>query len=473
MSDGATSDGTDALLGRLAAWLGARLPGRPALEIRDAVEPAQGFSSRTILFTAVWWEGGRTLERSLVARLQRDVAVPMLADVFHQYRVMRAIAGASYVRVPNIEFAEEDPGVLGAPFFLMDRIQGRVPPDFPTYHAEGWFAEQLTSDDRERHWWNGIAEMARLHGIDWRVFPFLPGGHGDRPPSAGDYIEAFIGRWFDWAAQGRAFPVVENALRFLIANQPPTHRAGLVWNDARLGNTMFRPDGAVASLLDFEVAALGPPEIDLAHWMYLDDIFSLNFGIPRISGIPEETAAIAGFERLYGWDMPYFSFLPGGRRAEDTGSFDPQLQQRQSIAGPRRAAGLSRRAAGNVPDPVQGVSRGSGARLGKDRSVNCRTGLGSAVGDDSRCDGMRILDFVRVRASVRLGRGMALVPASVRVRPRGRSRGFDLSTPPRGGEDQSRLSSSDESADSIQLHHRAEIGETSFGISRLPQKMCA
>ncbi len=308
MSDGATSIDTDALMERLAAWLGARLPGQPAVEIRDAIEPAQGFSSRTILFTAAWQEGDGTIERPLVARLQRDVAVPMLADVFHQYRVMRAIAGASDVRVPNIAFAEEDPGVLGAPFFLMDRIEGRVPSDFPSYHAEGWFAEQLTPDERARSWWNGIAEMQRLHRIDWCAFPFLPGGQGDRPPSAGDYIAGFIGRWFDWAAQGRAFPVVEEAMRFLIANQPPLYRSGLVWNDARLGNTMFRSDGDVASLLDFEVAALGPPEVDLAHWMYLDDIFSLNFGIPRITGIPEEAAAIAGFERLYGWDMPYFSF---------------------------------------------------------------------------------------------------------------------------------------------------------------------
>src|SRR3546814_11320594 len=74
-------------------------------------------------------------------------------------------------------------------------------------------------------------------------------------------------------------------------------------------NTMFQCDTAeVASLLDFEVASLGPPEIDLAHWMYLDDVFSTNFGIARIAGIPDENAAIRGFERIYGWPMPSFSY---------------------------------------------------------------------------------------------------------------------------------------------------------------------
>src|SRR3546814_5845990 len=72
---------------------------------------------------------------------------------------------------------------------------------------------------------------------------------------------------------------------------------------------MFQCDTAeVASLLDFEVASLGPPEIDLAHWMYLDDVFSPNFGIARIAGIPDENAATRGFERISCWPMPYFSY---------------------------------------------------------------------------------------------------------------------------------------------------------------------
>lgn len=291
---------------RLSVWLSAQLPGKPKIEIRDVSEPAQGFSSRTILFTAAWREGNVSRQRPLVARLQRDVAVPMLADVFHQYRVMRAIAQASDVPVPNIDFAETDPEVLGAPFFLMDRIDGRVPPDFPSYHSEGWFAD-LTADERERSWWNGIATMERLHRIDWRQFPFLAGAASEAP-TAGTYLDNFVSNWFEWAAQGQSYPLIEESLRFLLAHQPPVHRSGLVWNDARLGNTMFRPDMSVASLLDFEVAALGPPEVDLAHWIYLDDIFSLNFGIPRISGIPDEQDAIAGFERIYGWEMPYFSY---------------------------------------------------------------------------------------------------------------------------------------------------------------------
>ena len=297
----------DDFAGRLALWLGARLPGVPAVEIVDVAEPAQGFSSRTVLFTARWREGDAVRMRRLVARIQRSVAAPMLADVFHQYRVMRAVAAHSSVKVPNIDFAESDPAVLGAPFFVMDRVDGRVPPDFPSYHVEGWFAE-LPVAERTRCWWNGIAEMARLHQIDWRCFPFLAAGV-ETPPDPVFYLDHFVSNWFEWARDGRAFPIVSEALDWLRANAPPAMQSGLVWNDARLGNTMYAPDGvAVASLFDFEVATLGPAEVDLAHWVYLDEVFSDHFGVPRIDGLPSGATAVAGFERIYGRPMPRFSW---------------------------------------------------------------------------------------------------------------------------------------------------------------------
>src|SRR3546814_8337389 len=75
---------------RLGGWLAGRMAGAPSVESRDVVEPSQGFASRTSLFTdAIRVESGWR-ERPLVARLQRDVAVPMLADVFHQYQIGRA-----------------------------------------------------------------------------------------------------------------------------------------------------------------------------------------------------------------------------------------------------------------------------------------------------------------------------------------------------------------------------------------------
>src|SRR3546814_8513287 len=97
-------------------------------------------------------------------------------------------------------------------------------------------------------------------------------------------------------------------------------------------NTMFQCDTAeVASLLDFEVASLGPPEIDLAHWMYLDDVFSTNFGIARIAGIPDENAAIRGFERIYGWPIPYFSYYLAVRSEEHTSELQSLMRNSYAV----------------------------------------------------------------------------------------------------------------------------------------------
>lgn len=307
MPNDPTANQTEEFARQIGPWLSAQIPGARSVSISDATEPAQGFSSRTILFTVRWLDGERVNERQLVARIQRDVAVPMLADVFHQYRVMRAVAANSAVKVPKIEYAETDPAVLGAPFFIMERLHGRVPPDFPSYHQQGWLTE-LDTQERTRCWWNGIEEMARLHQIDWRCFPFLAGA-ASAPPDALFYLERFIGNWFDWARNGQSFPIISEALAYLKANAPQPFASALVWNDARLGNTMYDARGmTVEALLDFEVATLGPPEIDLAHWVYLDEVFSENFGVPRIDGLPRGAEAVAGFERIYGRRMPHFSF---------------------------------------------------------------------------------------------------------------------------------------------------------------------
>ena len=290
----------------LRDWLAQKMPQAQNLELIDAFEPAQGFSSRTIIFTARWHEDGANREKGLVARLQREVSCPLLADIFHQYRVMSVASGAPGVLVPKPLFAESDPAPLGAPFFVMERAQGRVPSDFPSYHAQGWVAE-LPPDRQAQLWWNGIAAMERLHRIDWRAFGSLAEGL-EHPPDARFYLDRFIRPWFEWAAAGRAFPVIEAAIEEFIASAPPIARSGLVWNDARMGNVMFAEDDQVSALFDFEVATLGPPEIDLAWWVYADEIFSEGFGVSPLPAIPRGDAVRSRFEALYGHAMPDFDY---------------------------------------------------------------------------------------------------------------------------------------------------------------------
>src|SRR3546814_13199275 len=81
----------------------------------------------------------------------------------------------------------------------MDRVEGRVPTDFPGFHVEGWVFD-LPEEDRTRLWWNGIKEMEKLHRIGWEKFPFLAKGTKERPGSC-FYMQDFMQTWLDWAAQ--------------------------------------------------------------------------------------------------------------------------------------------------------------------------------------------------------------------------------------------------------------------------------
>ena len=271
MAESETAD-AQSIIAPLAAWLEARTPGASNLTLHDAAQPSQGYANLTISFVARWTEGGQPRQRELVARIQRDHANPLLNDVTFQWRVMEAIAAAAAaVAVPRLVLAETDRAVLGTPFFLMERVRGRVPQDYPSYHAAGWFAEDLNLDQRQRAWWNGIEAMARLHRIDWRAFPFLAQGQ-EGTPTARFYLDRFLGAWLDWVGDHPRLPALQDARRRLLDACPPADHAGLVWNDARMGNTMFAEDLTVASLFDFEVASLGPAEIDLAWWLYMEGL---------------------------------------------------------------------------------------------------------------------------------------------------------------------------------------------------------
>src|SRR3546814_4246515 len=108
-----------------------------------------------------------------------------------------SIGENSDTAIPNIPFVERTGAVLDEPFFLMDRVEGRVPTDFPGFHGEGWVFD-LPEEDRTRLWWNGIKEMEKLHRIGWEKFPFLAKGTKERPGSR-FYMQDFMQTWLDWA----------------------------------------------------------------------------------------------------------------------------------------------------------------------------------------------------------------------------------------------------------------------------------
>src|SRR6185295_15576045 len=184
---------------------------------------------------------------------------------------------------------------LGAPFFVMEKVDGRIPGDNPPYHAAGWVTE-IAPAERAALWWHGLEVLARIHRLDWRAtgLDFLS-GHMPGPPGVLRQL-AYYERFLAWA-RGRPQPIAEAALAWLRARVPAEEPVGVCWGDARIGNMIFR-DGRCVAVLDWEMATLGNPEQDLGWWLFLDRHHSEGIGLPRLDGFPSREETVARYEEL-------------------------------------------------------------------------------------------------------------------------------------------------------------------------------
>lgn len=291
---------------RLAAWLPARMPDATDVTVTSVRTPdGNGFSSETLVFDAAWRRDGRGHTGRYVARVAPtayQVFPDSRAGFERQYRVMRTLAGRTDVPVPDVHWFEPDPGPLDAPFYVMDHVEGRVPADMPPYHQDGWVTE-MDAAARGRMWWGTLEHLARIHRLDPSALglDFL-----DEPRYGATGLDQRLGYYagyLSWAYDGPQ-PTARAALDWLRAHRPPRRRRPcLLWGDARIGNVVFAGDGSPRALLDWENAALGAPEEDLAWFCYLDRHHSDGISVPRLAGFPSRTETVAGYARLLGRDL--------------------------------------------------------------------------------------------------------------------------------------------------------------------------
>ena len=292
----------------LTQWFRTRLPAARNVAIGPLSGPAAtGFSSDTLLFDLSYEHEGRRHTRGLVCRAEPSgFGVFPSYDVERQYRIMDALAPTD-VPVPKMVGFERDPALLGTPFFVMERVAGRIPTDNPPYHVGGWMTE-ITPAERASIWESGLDVLAAVHRQDPRALgiDFL-----DAPPRGSDTIGWQLACWrryCDWATGGRRFATLESAWEWLLAHRPPpTEQADLCWGDARIGNMIFDAGRCVA-VLDWEMATLGPAEMDLGWFLLLDRHHSEGMSAPRLAGLPDRAASIARWEARTGRTAVHVEF---------------------------------------------------------------------------------------------------------------------------------------------------------------------
>lgn len=280
----------------LARWL-ARRAGVPGVQVGELSIPGlSGFSNETLLFDATWDDGGGPETRALVVRVEPSGHQVFPSTEFDtQVRVLRALRAEGSVPVPDVLWFEEDRSVLGDRFLAMPRVEGQVPADNPSYHAEGWVVA-LSEPDRARLWLAGIDAMAAVHRLD-RVRVGLQW----IPVRAPEEQLALDRTYRHFAAGDAPYPLVDGALELLAASTPPAPEvAALCWGDSRIGNMIFAPDLSVAAVLDWEMVTAGDPVQDLAWYLLVDRHHHEAFGVPRLAGFADRAATIARWESSSG-----------------------------------------------------------------------------------------------------------------------------------------------------------------------------
>jgi aminoglycoside phosphotransferase (APT) family kinase protein len=165
-------------------------------------------------------------------------------------------------------------------------------------------------------WWSGIDALTEVHRTDWRGLglDWLNVGARGRPglEQQLSYYRSFL----DWATGGRPVPTLESVWTWLQAHQPAeVGEVVLNWGDSRIGNIIW-DDFRCAAVLDWEMASLGQPELDLGWWLYFDRQFSEGLGVPRPAGFGSHEETIDRYSEAMGrpmQDLFYYEVFSGFR----------------------------------------------------------------------------------------------------------------------------------------------------------------
>ncbi|MEQ1955018.1 phosphotransferase family protein [Mesorhizobium sp. CN2-181] len=192
-------------------------------------------------------------ERMVLRKQPAGDILPGAHAVDREYRVMSALQGSA-VPVPRTIVFCEDKSIVGTPFYLMERVEGRV------FHDAS--LAEVTPEHREKVYYAVAEAMAKLHAVDPTSI-----GLGDFGKQ-GNYFERQIARWSRQYAESPSerIPSLDRVIDWLRQNQPRDDgRVAIAHGDFRLGNMLFHPThNEVVAILDWELSTLGHPLADLA-----------------------------------------------------------------------------------------------------------------------------------------------------------------------------------------------------------------
>ena len=275
---------------KIAGYLESKLPRARNLALSDFVHSAGGWSHEIYVFYANWNEDARAMRQGFC--LRKDPGAGLLRELSNlreQYRVIKALE-ATPAPTPKAYWYEEDPSLLGGPFFVMEKVEGEVPNPW-SRAGKQFYADAAKRGELPRSFTEALAS---LHNLDWRTagldFIGVPG-------DGKDFALREIAKWESLIDQSirKPEPVLTELLMWLKANAPETRRLAFVHGAYRTGNLIIKDD-AIAAIIDWELQVIGDPMYDVAYVLS-----NLNReGSPLLSCVVEREFFLDYYQQLTG-----------------------------------------------------------------------------------------------------------------------------------------------------------------------------
>jgi aminoglycoside phosphotransferase (APT) family kinase protein len=283
-------------VGRLGEYLDRERPGLVRGPIEASVIP--GGRSNLTYFV------GDGVSEWVLRRPPLGHVLATAHDMAREFRVISALHGV--VPVPGTVLLCEDEGVLGAPFYLMERVRGTV------YRTAAQTANLSTGDKRTLAC-SLIDVLADLHAVDPDAVGLADFG---RPEG---FLARQVRRWSGQLEQSRSREVagIDRLQTVLAESVPVSPEPALVHGDYRLDNVIAGDGQRVAAVLDWEMATLGDPLTDLGLFLlYWDGLGAVENpvlgGVGTAAGFPAGAELVRRYEERRGVDVGpldwYFAF---------------------------------------------------------------------------------------------------------------------------------------------------------------------
>jgi aminoglycoside phosphotransferase (APT) family kinase protein len=229
----------------------------------------------------------------VLRRPPRPPLPPSAHDVLREALLLRSVQDTA-VRVPRVLATCDDDAVIGAPFYVMERVAGDV---ITTELAPGADGARIGAEL--------IEALVEVHAADWQACGLE--GYGKPTGYLERQLRRFGGLWEH--NRTRALPVLDRVSQWLAANRPESGPATIVHGDYRLGNTMFAGNRLVA-IFDWELATIGDPLADVGYlvatWAQPGDPEGAIVGLSPVTrrpDFPTRAELVARYEERSGRSM--------------------------------------------------------------------------------------------------------------------------------------------------------------------------